>query len=311
VRASSRHSSREVGKVVWDNCTSLCRFCGLATLSSSPLQWLFPSARSTPPEDFWSELSGSRIRYCTARRPHSTPERPPLFSAGAPGGRRSELSALLGSSPGRERKPRVVRAVRGASVRGRRCQFAPVPTRMITISIMLANIMQASQPRSSMSLRRPGEPSASLDQIAWALTSISSAPRIMMPLTGCCRRFGINNYLSGLGLGSPCLAACAAPPLPRDSFSSCPSGRGGGRLFRVAGDAVADQPAEAPRDAMAVLRSAPSWGRSWAGARGWVTRITAGAGCSTSTCGRRAGTSASWLHPPPATASRTVDFVGS
>src|SRR6202158_4938042 len=58
--------------------------------------------------------------------------------------------------------------------------FTPVPNRgMITMSIMLANIIEGSL-------------SASLDQIAWALTSYIVCAAIMMPLTGwLAGRFGI------------------------------------------------------------------------------------------------------------------------
>ena len=52
--------------------------------------------------------------------------------------------------------------------------FAPVPNRgMITISIMLANIMQGVD-NTILNVALPhiqGSLSASLDQIAWALTS--------------------------------------------------------------------------------------------------------------------------------------------
>jgi len=55
--------------------------------------------------------------------------------------------------------------------------FVPVPNRgMITLSIMMANIMQGVDNSILMSpCRTSGQPVGSLDQIAWALTSISSA----------------------------------------------------------------------------------------------------------------------------------------
>jgi DHA2 family multidrug resistance protein len=73
--------------------------------------------------------------------------------------------------------------------------FAPVPNRgMITISIMLANIMQGVD-NSILNVALPhiqGSLSASLDQIAWALTSYIVCAAIMMPLTGwLAGRFGI------------------------------------------------------------------------------------------------------------------------
>ena len=65
--------------------------------------------------------------------------------------------------------------------------FAPVPNRaMITISIMLANIMQGVD-NTILNVALPhvqGSLSASLDQIAWALTSYIVCCAIMMPLTG-------------------------------------------------------------------------------------------------------------------------------
>src|SRR5215813_5412469 len=65
--------------------------------------------------------------------------------------------------------------------------FAPVPNRgLITISIMLANIMQGVD-NTILNVALPqiqGSLSASLDQIAWALTSYIVCAAIMMPLTG-------------------------------------------------------------------------------------------------------------------------------
>src|SRR6201984_820098 len=80
-----------------------------------------------------------------------------------------------------------------ASVKGD--TFAPVPNRgLITISIMLANIMQGVD-NTILNVALPhiqGSLSASLDQIAWALTSYIVCAAIMMPLTGwLAGRFGI------------------------------------------------------------------------------------------------------------------------
>src|SRR5712664_1885520 len=65
---------------------------------------------------------------------------------------------------------------------------------MITISIMMANIMQGVD-NSILNVALPhiqGSLSASLDQIAWALTSYIVCAAIMMPLTGwLAGRFGI------------------------------------------------------------------------------------------------------------------------
>jgi len=73
--------------------------------------------------------------------------------------------------------------------------FVPVPNRgMITLSIMLANIMQGLD-NTILNVALPhiqGSLSASLDQIAWALTSYIVCCAIMMPLTGwLAGRFGI------------------------------------------------------------------------------------------------------------------------
>jgi MFS transporter, DHA2 family, multidrug resistance protein len=71
----------------------------------------------------------------------------------------------------------------------------PVPNRgMITLSIMLANIMQGID-NTILNVALPhiqGSLSASQDQIAWALTSYIVCAAIMMPLTGwLAGRFGI------------------------------------------------------------------------------------------------------------------------
>ena len=73
--------------------------------------------------------------------------------------------------------------------------YAPVPNRgMITVSIMLANIMQGID-NTILNVALPhvqGSLSASQDQIAWALTSYIVCAAVMMPLTGwLAGRFGI------------------------------------------------------------------------------------------------------------------------
>jgi DHA2 family multidrug resistance protein len=79
-------------------------------------------------------------------------------------------------------------------VRGE-ASYTPVANRgMITLSIMLANIMQGVD-NTILNVALPhvqGSLSASLDQIAWALTSYIVCAAIMMPLTGwLAGRFGI------------------------------------------------------------------------------------------------------------------------
>src|SRR5436305_7483863 len=108
---------------------------------------------------------------------------------------------ILGSSPGKKGKPRAGEGLPAGigqpwerrSMRGD--AFTPVPNRgMITISIMLANIMQGLD-NTILNVALPhiqGSLSASLDQIAWTLTSYIVCSAIMMPLTGwLAGRFGI------------------------------------------------------------------------------------------------------------------------
>ncbi|HKS90003.1 MAG TPA: DHA2 family efflux MFS transporter permease subunit [Stellaceae bacterium] len=82
---------------------------------------------------------------------------------------------------------------------------APVPNRgMITLSIMLANIMQGVD-NTILNVALPhiqGSLSASLDQIAWTLTSYIVCAAIMMPLTGwLAGRFGIKYIFLGSIVG--------------------------------------------------------------------------------------------------------------
>src|SRR5258708_19566963 len=86
---------------------------------------------------------------------------------------------------------------------------------MITLSIMLANIMQGID-NTILNVALPhvqGSLSASQDQIAWALTSYIVCAAIMMPLTGwLAGRFGIKYIflpsLTGFTIASP----FSAPP---------------------------------------------------------------------------------------------------
>ena len=82
---------------------------------------------------------------------------------------------------------------------------APVPNRaMITLSIMLANIMQGVD-NTILNVALPqiqGSLSASLDQIAWTLTSYIVCAAIMMPLTGwLAGQFGIKYIFLGSIIG--------------------------------------------------------------------------------------------------------------
>ena len=93
--------------------------------------------------------------------------------------------------------------------------FAPVPNRgMITLSIMLANIMQGLD-NTILNVALPhiqGSLSASLDQIAWALTSYIVCCAIMMPLTGwLAGRFGIKYvFLASVASFTVASALCGA-----------------------------------------------------------------------------------------------------
>jgi DHA2 family multidrug resistance protein len=66
---------------------------------------------------------------------------------------------------------------------------------MITLSIILANIMQGAD-NTIANVARPhiqGNLSASQDQVAWVLTSYIVTAAVMMPITGWLGgRFGIN-----------------------------------------------------------------------------------------------------------------------
>ena len=132
--------------------------------------------------------------------------------------------------------------------------FAPVPNRgMITISIMLANIMQGVD-NTILNVALPhiqGSLSASLDQIAWALTSYIVCAAIMMPLTGwLAGRFGIKHIflISVIGFTLVSALCDAATSLWRARSLSRVAGGGRGRADpTVAGDLAADQAAGAPR----------------------------------------------------------------
>ena len=132
--------------------------------------------------------------------------------------------------------------------------FAPVPNRgMITISIMMANIMQGVD-NSILNVALPhvqGSLSASLDQIAWALTSYIVCAAIMMPLTGwLAGRFGIKYIflISVIGFTLASALCGAATSLGELVFFRALAGRGrGGADPAVAGDPLTDQPAGAPR----------------------------------------------------------------
>ena len=80
--------------------------------------------------------------------------------------------------------------------------LTPLNRRMITLSIMLATIMQALDTTiANVALpHMQGSLSASQDQIAWVLTSYIVAAAIATPLTGwLCDRFGQKSRLPGLG----------------------------------------------------------------------------------------------------------------
>ncbi len=165
---------------------------------------------------------------------------------------------------------------------------------MITISIMLANIMQGLD-NTILNVALPhiqGSLSASLDQVAWTLTSYIVCSAIMMPLTGwLAGRFGIKWTSSSASIIGFTIAPrrCAAPPpVSANSWRFAPC-KGSLELasFRCSASyPVADQPAGAGTGRRwRCSGSARSAGRSWGRpSAGGSPRITAGAGCSTSTC---------------------------
>src|SRR6201997_3142568 len=119
----------------------------------------------------------------------------------------------------------------------------PVANRgMITISIMLANIMQGVD-NTILNVALPhiqGSRSASLDQIAWALTSYIVCAAIMMPLTGWfAGQFGIKYVFLASVIGFTLASALcgAATSLPELVFFRAVQGvAGGGPISLVLGD---------------------------------------------------------------------------
>ena len=115
--------------------------------------------------------------------------------------------------------------------------FAPVPNRgMLTLSIMMANIMQGVD-NSILNVALPhiqGSLSASLDQVAWALTSYIVCAAIMMPLTGwLAGRFGIKYIFLASVIGFTFASALcgAATSLGELVFFRALQGVGGGRVW--------------------------------------------------------------------------------
>ena len=139
-------------------------------------------------------------------------------------------------------------------MRGDAASRRRLPNRgMITISIMLANIMQGVD-NTILNVALPhiqGSLSASQDQIAWALTSYIVCAAIMMPLTGwLAGRFGIKYIflVSVIGFTIASALCGAATSLEQLVLFRALAGRLRGRADpAVAGDAVADQPAGAAR----------------------------------------------------------------
>src|SRR5438874_1402117 len=132
--------------------------------------------------------------------------------------------------------------------------FTPVPNRvMITISIMLANIMQGLD-NTILNVALPhiqGSLSASLDQVAWALTSYIVCSAIMMPLTGwLAGRFGIKHiFLASIVGFTIALGAVRRRHQPRRTggISRATRGRWSWPHPAVASHPVADQPTGAAR----------------------------------------------------------------
>src|SRR3981189_2757730 len=107
---------------------------------------------------------------------------------------------------------------------------------MITLSIMRANIMQGVD-NTILNVALPhvqGSLSASLDQIAWALTSYIVCAAIMMPLTGwLAGRFGIKYIFLVSVIGFTLASAlCGVASSLRELvlFPALPGGAGGGAI---------------------------------------------------------------------------------
>jgi hypothetical protein len=156
--------------------------------------------------------------------------------------------------------------------------FAPVPNRsMITISIMLANIMQGVD-NTILNVALPhvqGSLSASLDQIAWALTSYIVCAAIMMPLTGwLAGRFGIKYVFLASVIGVHdrlgAVRRCREPRRAR--FLSRRAGGGWRRAgSSISGHLAADQSAGASWACHGGVRHRyDPWGDHGTGARGLV-----------------------------------------
>jgi len=168
---------------------------------------------------------------------------------------------------------------------------APAHRGMITLTVMVASILQAlDNTIANVALpRMQGSLSATQDQMTWVLTSYIVAAAIMTPLTGwLADRFGRKPLflvsIIGFTLAS---ALCGmAQSLTQIVLFRLLQGLCGAALIPMSQAVLFDvYPAHQHGRAMAIWVSAWYWGRcsdrcSGAGS----PTITAGAGCSTSTC---------------------------
>src|SRR5438105_13912376 len=149
---------------------------------------------------------------------------------------------------------------------------------MITLSIMLANIMQGVD-NTILNVALPhiqGSLSASLDQIAWALTSYIVCAAIMMPLTGwLAGRFGIKHILlfSVIGFTLASALCGAATSLGELVFFRALQGVAGAGLIPLSQATLLQiNPPERPGHAMAIFGIGTILGPVMGPALGgWVT----------------------------------------
>ena len=157
--------------------------------------------------------------------------------------------------------------------------FVPVPNRgMLTLSIMMANIMQGVD-NSILNVALPhvqGSLSASLDQVAWALTSYIVCAAIMMPLTGwLAGRFGIKYIFLASVIGFTLASALcgAATSLGQLVFFRALQGVGGAGLVPLSQATLLQiNPPERHGRAMAVFGMGTIFGPIMGPALGgWLT----------------------------------------
>src|ERR1700679_2689932 len=170
--------------------------------------------------------------------------------------------------------------------------WVPVPNKgLITISVMLATIMQALDTTiANVALPRvQGTLSATQDEMGWVLTSYIVAAAITIPLTGwLASEFGRRKiFLISIVVFTIASVLCGlATSLPQMVFFRFLQGVGGAALVPLSQAVLFD--INPPKELVARCPSGESvspWGRSW-GPRSVAgsPKTTVGGGCSSSTC---------------------------